>query len=167
MPWNYPKGGGGSGGGGGTVVQTVRTAGDVVIPTNQQTYTALDTGLDITLTALAGDQIEIGASLLSSGGTTTFNTKFDVQTLVAGSPVNYCSGAGAGGGGINAWFMWGSESTAKGGSFYYTVVSGDIGASSRVVLRLVCKVDFAPAATRTVFANANDPLMFWARNNNR
>jgi hypothetical protein len=153
-----------TGGGGGSTVQAKfakRTAGDVTLSAN--TYGAVDTALDLTLTAATNDIIEVG---ISGRGDFTSNSRFifqDIVTLVSGSAVNYLSGAGSTGEGVQGWAVENVNSWRSfGGSILYKIVSGDL-ASGNVTLRYVARLN-TTGSTRKISASTSNPLHFFAKN---
>lgn len=92
------SGGGGSAGGSSSVVidadRVTRTTGDLILNSAATVELAAATGgpgtggFDLTLTATAGDILEVGISaLLAAGGAGTV-TSFNAATVVSGSVVN-------------------------------------------------------------------------------
>ena len=124
-----------AGGGGGGVVdyaESIRTSSNITL--NSTSWANVDTGLDLTLAAQAGDLIQYTPSFYCSSVGATGG--FDVATIVSGSPVNYFGSAGVGNTayGVMAWIVP-SAATGVGGSAFYIVQSGDI-SGGNVVLRL-------------------------------
>lgn len=119
----------------------------------------VDTALDITLGATAGDVLEIVCCGLWSNS--AFEKYLDVATLVSGSVVNYISGTTftSSGQGVIPWKGLSSVFTNISGSFFYTTVSGDI-SGGNVVLRLRYKV----GGSSTLYAVADYPFVWFARN---
>lgn len=142
-----------------------RSSGNITI--NGTTWANLDTGLDITLAAQIGDDIQVGINGRWENGGTGTNALLDVATLVSGSVVNYFGGAVETntGEGIPGWSS-GEQggvnyNTDIGAPRHRTLVSGDI-SSNTVTLRLRCKT--AAAQNRVLRADSGLPLEFWARN---
>lgn len=133
-----------------------RTAGSVTL--NATAYTAVDTGIDLTVTAAAGDvlQISVGFSIGPSVAGTSTYVFFDVLTL-DGS--NYASGAGASGEGIQSLYCGPENNNFQGraGIALYTVQAGDV-ASGNIRLRLMYRM--VNAANRSLSATSTDPLQF-------
>ena len=139
-----------------------RTAGDVTVASNA--YAAIDTTLDITLEAQAGDTLEFSVSSLWDAGATnptTLWSALDVATIVSSAVVNYCSGAGSTGLGILGWFVSPGSLVPSTGVHQYTVVAGDI-ADGRVTVRLLAKNSLVE--NRVARAAATQPLQFTAKN---
>lgn len=122
----------------------------------------LDTGLDMTIEAQVGDDLEYGLSGVWS--TEAVNCRLDVATLVSGAVVNYFGGAveTATGDGVGAWYGKTGEVSAVGGAVLYTVQAGDIDANGKVTVRLRARCD--SATTKTLFSNANLPLQGYVKN---
>lgn len=106
------------------------TAGNITLASTSAVN--VQTGLDLTLPAVAGDRIEY--SLSGIWNTEAVDGHLDVMT-VTGS--NYFVGAAVSNtqNGHAGWFGWASQAQAISGSAWYTVVSGDI-SGGNVVLRL-------------------------------
>lgn len=143
--------------------RAVRTSGDVALGTvASPTWANIDTGIDLVLTAAAGDFIEYNISgLLDNGAADTY---FDVATVVGGSPVNYLTnGTGTPPvGGANGWFgPSGAVRAVTGALLSGALVSGDISGGT-VTLRL--RYSKASSNARTFYANSADPLIVWAKN---
>ena len=66
-----------------------------------------------------------------------------------------------GGGGIKAWGGQHGDFSSTGGSFYYTVASGDID-TGVVAIRL--QANTASAVNKTLTASATNPLQFAVQN---
>lgn len=139
-----------------------RTAGDVTL--NATAITAVQTSLDLTLTAATGDVIEFGWSGVT--GTEAQVVSFDVYTMVGGAGVNpFGPGLSASMASLQGVAGWLIDNIAQnfnlGVPVTRTLVSGDIDAGT-VVLRLF----YAKANTtaRTLFAQTNIPLTAWAKN---
>jgi hypothetical protein len=153
----------GSGGGGqsGTSVRVAtaqRTAGNYTL--NSTTWANVDTGLDLTLAAVAGDKIEVGLAGLLGGSTNGF---LDMASIVAGSPVNYWSGSagGASAQGVLAWRHESDLNVPLGGSVIRAAVSGDL-SGGNIVLRLRYRT--AAATNLTLYGDTNLVLNVWAKN---
>lgn len=123
------------------------------------TYQDVDTGIDLVVAAVAGDKLEIGASLRWNNESTV--KLLDVATIVSGSPVNYCSGLGASGNGVIAWIGENAVAGSAGGSIIYTVVSGDISGGT-VTLRPRLRANTNTAIT--LRANATTPFHWHVKN---
>lgn len=138
-----------------------RTSGNLTI--NSTTWADLPTigtTWDAVLTAQTGDVIEVCVTGIT--GAEAVSSYFDVATIVSAAPVNYFATAGgASGQGIpgavgqalsNIYFL---------GIYMRTLVAGDISAGT-VTLRLRYRTN--TATDRTIFATADVPLQFWAKN---
>lgn len=142
--------------------EVTRVAGDITL--NSTSITAVQTSLDLTLTAATGDLIEYGISGISGSEAQVVN--FDVYTMVSGSSVNpFGAGLSASGGstqGVTGW-LWDnvSQNIQLTGSITRTLVSGDID-SGTVIMRLFYVKSSVTA--RTLFAQTNLPLKVWAKN---
>lgn len=153
--------GGGSGGGLIDYDEKLRTSGD--IPLNATAITDVDTALDMTLTAQAGDIVEYGVQGLLAA--TAHFVSFDVYTIVGGSPVNpFGAGLSASAGtlsGVSSWYFGQDNVHARFGTpATRTLVSGDISAGT-VTLRL--RYAKTNTTARNLKADANVPLKVWAR----
>jgi hypothetical protein len=140
-----------------------RTAGDLTLNgTSWADLPTIGTTGDLTLNATAGDVVEVSISAL--WGAESPDGFLDFVTIVAGSPVNAFGIDGTpnnSSSGIVAWRGIGSRYDMPSGSFYRTLVSGDISGGT-VTLRLRCKT--GSASNRTLFASTNITLEYWARN---
>ena len=142
-----------------------RTSGPITL--NSATWANVDTGLDLTLNASAGDVVEYAPSMIGPNGANVF-VAFDVATIVSAAVVNVFSTGGAQNNsyyGISAW-GWTNSSVISiyqnvSGSAFYTLQAGDI-SSGTVTLRLRYKGD--TATNRTLYASVDFPLHVWARN---
>lgn len=139
-----------------------RTAGSLTL--NSTVWANVDTGLDLTLNAVAGDVIEYGIS--SSSPSAAVDLYMDVVTVVSGSPVNSFGFDAAPANpttsfGIAAFYAPPSMYAIISGSFFRTLVSGDISAGT-VTLRL--RYATGTATNRTLNAAASLPTEVWARN---
>lgn len=161
--------------GGSSAVPTVsasRTAGDVTISyvAPAGTFTAVDTGLDLTIPAATGDVIELVLSGLMAGhstGSSAMNVNFTAKTRVSGADVNNVAPSPAVA--VPGWFTPDVASALGGtfkinGSHLYTVQAGDI-SGGNVTFRLYYQADNAGSATRTLYAaTATLPLTVYAKN---
>lgn len=154
-------------GGGGSGLKDYATAARVAgnIAFNQSNVTDVDTGLDLTLTAAAGDLIEYGVDALLDA--TAQAVCFDVYTRVTSANVNPF-GPGLSNGlatvlGVPSWytpFVSGANMPLR-GTAMRTLLSGDID-SGNVLLRLrYAKVN---TTSRSGFATASIPFRVWAKN---
>jgi hypothetical protein len=136
-----------------------RTSGNVTC--NSTTWANVDTGIDLVLAAAAGDTIEVGTSF--KWGNEAVWIFLTASTIVGGSPVSHAGPASASGEGVSGWGGAGDSSSTqhRGCSVMFTLVSGDI-SSGTVTLRLRYRT--ATAANRTLEANADKPLHWWAKN---
>jgi hypothetical protein len=140
--------------------RATRTSGNITI--NGTSWAKVDTGVDLTLTAAAGDVIEVGICARLAAGTATQHTFFDVATVVGGSPVNYFGTAGgASDEGVIGWRCQGDRDTSFGCPVARTLVSGDISSGS-VTLRLRTRQD--AAGNRLFVAGATNPFSWFAKN---
>ena len=163
----YVSGGGGGGSAVVTSARVTRTSGNIT--TNSATYVELAAatggpgtgGFDLTLAAVSGDIIMVGCNGIANN--TTPGLFFDVATMVSGSAVNTIgqSGLNAANDGIAGWFCNASVQVPIGPSICYALVSGDISGGNVVLRPYYCG---GSATNRTLFANAANPLQFWAVN---
>lgn len=141
--------------------EVVRTAGDLTL--SSTTVAAVNTGLDLTISAASGDLIEYGISGLMAGSSGAIC--FDVYTMPSGSTVNpFGVGLNTGTGlqGVPGWETVGDSQVARiNGGMTRRLVSGDV-ASGSTVLRLFYYR--AGAAARTLYAGTTIPLKVWAKN---
>lgn len=136
-------------GGSGTIVDAafVRNVSSFAFAVNTN-WQDVNTSLDLTLTAQAGDLLIVGVSgQWSSGGQLAW---LDVVTRVSGSAVNSIADNGSApangaGFGVDAWFGLNSVTSPCSGSVMYTLVSGDI-SSGTVTLRLRGRLNAASSA---------------------
>src|SRR4051794_6701245 len=112
-------------------------------------------GLDITLPARVGDDIELVASFVWSNEAAAGS--FTVATRVAGAVVNRAGGTY----GIASGYTDPSRAQAVTPHTIYTVQAADI-ANGKVTLRP--QIRCANAVTKTVIASANYPFVFFAKN---
>lgn len=134
-----------------------RTAGDVLV--SNAAYTEIDVGLDAVLSAQVGDVLE--ASLSGLWSNENVAAALDAVTVVSGAFVNYLSGAGSDGFGVQGWYANPTGFNGSvGGAAFYTVVAGDL-ASGLVTIRLVGKMI---TTARTLVASATRPLAFSVKN---
>jgi D-alanyl-D-alanine dipeptidase len=125
------------------------------------TFADTDSATDLTIAAAAGDVLLIGASGRWVNGSGSEYGFLDAVTLVSSSPVNYVSGAGSTGEGVQAWSSLEDAKESFGGAIMYTVVAGDL-ESGNVTLRMRHR---AGAATNiTLQASTTQPLDFWVVN---
>jgi len=144
-----------------------RTAGNVTLTgtSTWSTLTTIGTGGDLVLSALAGDLLEVGVSLLVS--TEAVDVGFDPVTVVSSTVTNSFALGGAAPAnwaacnGPSGFFCPSGALRGLSGSLMYTAVAGDI-SSSTVTLRL--RYAMPGATNRTLFASSGNPFMWWARN---
>ena len=118
-------------------------------------------GFDLTLAAVTGDVIMVGANFLCNS--TTPNLNFDMATMVSGSPVNTVGGSAlnAANDGITAWNAPASVIAPVGPPITYTLLVGDI-SGGNVVLRLFYLS--GSAANRAVLSASTAIFNLWAVN---
>ena len=132
------------------------------ITINGTGWANVDTGLDITINADAGDVIEATFFALVDNGAT--DIYIDAVTVVSGSPVNSFGAGGsinAAGYGVLGWGAVGSTFTFTGCSSTYTLAAGDV-SSSQVVIRLRARTQ--TATNRSLVCDANRVIQFYAKN---
>lgn len=139
---------------------TEQTTGNIVL--NSVSWANVNTALDITLTAQAGDCIEYGVSF----GYTSENVQvfLDVATVVSGSVANTFSKQGpesASSEGITSWRGLGGINSFHGGSVMYVLQAGDISAGT-VLLRLRYRT--SPASNKSMYGADDYRLQLWAKN---
>lgn len=137
-----------------------RTSGNVTL--SSTTWASVDTGIDLTLPAVAGDLIEVRVSAGLNGITAGSQAYLDAMT-VTGS--NYFTSPNANtstyGGGIVSGIASGSGYFQMSGTLRRTLVSGDIsGGNVAVRLRYI----LSAATNQTLFATTTNPLYWEARN---
>lgn len=140
-----------------------RTSGNITL-SSSLAWANVDTNLDITLNASAGDVIEYCVSGIV--GSAAVEAYFDVVTIVSGSPTNSFGYDAAPANpttsyGVSGWFCLTGAVATIAGSAFRTLVSGDI-SSGTVTLRL--RYGMQNATTRTLNATTAQPLEVWARN---
>lgn len=130
--------------------------------TASTSYVDVTTGLDITLPATTGDVIEVCLNAAGNGHA-SYSGFIDAVTLVSGSPVNYISGNGSTGLGVQGWrSVQESPYFHTGSPAHYTLVSGDI-SGGLVTLRLRFKTENA-AFSFVIFGASTYAFAFVARN---
>ena len=138
-----------------------RTSGGLLL-TGTTSWSNVDTALDLTLNASAGDVIEVAA--IGLWNTEAIQAMLDVVTIPGGVVTNSIGHNGAvnpTGNGIAGWLGVTSVLTPISGSAFYTLVSGDI-ASNTVTLRL--RYRMTAATNKTLIADTGTPFSFFARN---
>jgi hypothetical protein len=120
-------------------------------------------GFDIALPAQVGDILEWGFNgLLESAAVVT---SFDIYTIVSSSRVNpFGAGLSASLGstvGVLGWYAVSGRANNLVGSAMYTVQAGDISAG---IVTLRPHYAATSSTARTLYCNASDPLMMWAKN---
>ena len=139
------------------------TGGNITI--NSTTWInmpTMGTASDLVLTASSGDVIEVCASGLWNND--AVDGYVDVATVVSGSPVNSFAADGTPSNsntGIRAWYGATSQYSSMGGSFFRTLVSGDISAGN-VTLRL--RVRTSSASNKILITSTDNIFEWWARN---
>jgi lysophospholipase L1-like esterase len=144
----------------GSVQVKRRTAGNVsFVSSASGVYTPVDTGLDLTLAAKAGDVLRIELSALV--GNQAGDLEFNVATMVGGAPVNYAANRIAGvTASVTGWYTPGGVMAPLSGSIFYDVQAGDLSGGT-ITLRLLAKNG---TTARTIYGASNLPLMFAAQN---
>lgn len=146
-------------GGGGAVsasASAVRTAG--TLSTTSTSFGAMDTALDLTLTAATGDKLLLMMSALWSSNAEVGQAR--VVTRVGGANVNDTT-PGSGTNGVSGWRGLASAFASVGGGILYTVVSGDVSGGS-VTLRWEWKSE--GGTLKNMFATTAWPLIVAAVN---
>ena len=155
---NIPGGGSGTGQGLVDYAFHKRTAADYTI--NSTTFTNLDTGTDLVLSASSGDVVEVGCMLVWGSEATT--ACLDVASIVSGSPVNYWGTAGGSSDfGISSWIGTTGQTESAGASTMRALVGGDISGGT-VTLRLRYRT--TSATNKTLRASSTLPFLWWAKN---
>lgn len=137
------------------------TSGNITI--NSTSWANLRTSLDMSLTAQAGDILEVGISAYGVPGGANQYAFLDVATLVSGSPVTYLSSRTSSPltHGVAAWLLVGSQTDlSMGGTVMMPLASGDISSGS-VTVRL--RYSTANAVNSTIRANTDDGFHWWAK----
>ncbi len=138
-----------------------RNTGNLTL--NSTSWANVDTGLDLTLSASTGDVIE--ATLSGTWNADAVQCCLDVVTVVSSSPVNsFATGTTVTAStleGVGAWLGNNGIQSDISGSFFYTVVAGDI-SGGNVLLRLRYRT--TSAANKALIATANVPFVVFARN---
>jgi hypothetical protein len=134
----------GAGGTGGGITpgrtKAKRTAGNVTL--NSTTFVNIDTGIDLTIAAAAGDTLEVTMSVRADAGSGPYCV-LDFHTIVGGSPVNSVAAEAAAGTtnvGFPGWSTGNVRASTNGYTHFsatkqYTVQAGDI-SGGNVTLRL-------------------------------
>lgn len=134
---------------------------DANLSISSTTWVAADSSKNVALNAQVGDVLE--AVLNCRVNNESVNLRFNVVTMVSGSPVNAFDVQGAyssGSGGLGGWFCPTGVYVPIGSPGWWTVQSGDI-SNGIVTCQLMVRVD--TATTRTVQATV-PPLMFAVKN---
>lgn len=135
-----------------------RTAGDVTAPNGLSAWAAVDTGLDLTVPAVAGDVIEIGLTA-SWGSSSTVNGRLRAVSMVGGVVTNVL--AGSTNYGVAAWSNpLGVQYSGAAGTVMYTVLAGDLSGGS-ITVRLQVRAD---GTGQQIRGNADAPLHFSLKN---
>lgn len=139
--------------------QKTRTSGNITLAASTA-WKNVDTGLDLTLAAEPGDEIEV--SLAGAWSNEAVAAVLDVCTLVGGTPVNHFIASGGVGDTPGAWGeLTGGAFASITGSVSRVLVAGDISAAT-VTLRLRARQ--VAATAKAIQAVAVSPLIFTARN---
>jgi hypothetical protein len=134
--------------------RAVRTAGNLTVNNDLgNAWAAVDTGIDLTVAAIAGDVLSMNPLVLAS--TDNVSVLFDVGTIVSAAVVNRVSGGTTYG--VSGWYLATGQNDSGGGPIQYVVQAGDI-SGGNVVLRLLYKT--VGAANRTLYATSDFPLHF-------
>jgi hypothetical protein len=148
----------GVGGGSGliSVDFALKTSGNTTLASATQAN--VDTGLDLVLTAAAGDIAVVSVNGLMGAANSALN--FDVATIVAAAPVNYFGGGLASTNqGLLAWSKQnGAEFEPWSGDVWYELQGGDISGGT-VTLRLVYKA----SASTILYSSATTRFWWGAR----
>jgi hypothetical protein len=130
---------------------------------NSTSWASVGGPADLVLAASAGDLVECSISFSTNNDAVI--VYYDVVTVVAATVTNSFATAGTlpttSHEGIVGWTGQASVSTRHTGNFFYTLAAGDI-SSGTVTLRLRYRTN--TASTKTMFASANFPQVFFARN---
>lgn len=143
--------------------KVVKVSGNTTL--NSTSWANIDTGLDVTLAAQVGDDLEVAMfGLMDSQAVEVF---LDAVTLVSGSPVNSFGMQAAAptsttGGGAAGWNCPASVRVPVSGALVLTMQSGDL-SSGFVTVRF--RYRSASATNRTLYsATADWPLQVFAWN---
>lgn len=132
---------------------------------NSTTWADVDTAIDITLSAKAGDFVEVGLSTF--WGSENVISCLDVVSVVSAAPVKNWSenvAESASAFGVMAWNgpqLGGATNLGVGGSVIRPLAAGDISAGT-VTLRLRYRT--VTAANKSLVAVTDAATVFWARN---
>jgi hypothetical protein len=143
-----------------------RTSGNSVLnKPSSSTWYDLDSALDLVLNAAAGDLVLVGVN--GEWGNELASAFLDVASVTpSGAPVNYWGGSGgASQNGIAGWSGMPSVFTFPGPPMPRVLVAGDV-VKGQATLRLRVRLNLANT-NKTLFANANQPFVFWAENRGR
>lgn len=140
-----------------TYTKKARTAGDLTL--NSAGWADVSNAdFDATIAAVSGDVIEVIAS--GEASTEAVLTVFNIQ--VTASSNWFSAASGATGSGIMAWRCDGGSVMKLAGSYFYTVVSGDISGGN-----IVCRFRYQQpggAGNRTLFASTDNRVELIYRN---
>jgi hypothetical protein len=125
----------------------VRTSGNLTL--NNTSWTNVDTGLDLTVAAEAGDVVTLDLSAIVGGE--GVNLYMTAATIVSAAVVNRITDGAFG---IPSWGAYTTYVPAA-GAYQYTVQSGDI-EDGNVTFRL--QYQTGTAANKTLYANSNTAL---------
>lgn len=138
-----------------------RTAGSLTLnSTSWADLPTIGTTWDITLQAQVGDVLEAGITGVWDNQAVV--GALDAATVVSAAALNNFSTSSATGSGVESWRGDASEAyDAIGGSYFYTVVAGDLSAGTVTVRP---RYRTATAANKTLYATSDNPLRWWVRN---
>lgn len=141
--------------------RVLRTSGNITA--NSTSWTNVDTGMDLTLTAASGDIVEV--SISTTANSASVNIFLDCVTMVGGSPVNSLGLNAAAPtsttqDGIGGWLGATGENSSIGSPVCYTLQGGDI-STGTVTLRLRYRT--SAATNKTLTASTDRPFHFNAR----
>lgn len=122
----------------------------------------VDTALDLTIAAAAGDKVIYSPNFTPGSTNNTFS--FDVATIVSAAIVNYfCTGTSTpAGSGLPGWRRdGGTGAYGVSGGFVYTVQAGDV-SSGTITMRL--RINPSSTTSRVISATATTPLIVQAWN---
>lgn len=139
--------------------KTTRTAGSVTVNSTAFFTADIDTALDLTVAAVAGDVVELSVSGMWDNEAVVGALNF--VTRVSGADVNFITG-GSATYGVVAWRGESGVRDAIGGGLLYTVQAGDL-AAGNVTFRLRGSTP-AAASNKVLAATTALPLVCMAKN---
>lgn len=142
----------------GRVKTTKLTSGTLTL-TITGAWVEASSGLRLVVPAVVGDILEYGVNYWGIGGASS--QAVDAATLDGSNAV--VNRFGAGGSGVDGWYLNAGANVQRAGSAWKVVVSGDI-VSGNVTVTLVSFDLSAGGAAATILATSTDPLFVFLKN---